>query len=126
MQVWTSLTAIDQFFAKRDPSPEEIEEGAKLCEQHGDLFPVLFKEENLTRKDIDLAIVLPKQIRELKIANLMLRLEEEGEHLHQVFNSLEKRFKNIKNRARRFWCMLKEYENSQGADKSLFQTARKG
>ena len=46
--------------------------------------------------------------------------------LHQVFNSLEKRFKNIKNRARRFWCMLKEYENSQGADKSLFETARKG
>lgn len=76
-------------------------------------------------KDIDLVIVLPKQIRELKISNLMLRREEEGEHLHQVFNSLEKRFKNIKNRARRFWCMLKEYENSKGADKSLFQKAKK-
>ena len=105
MKVWTKLTAIDEFFAKRDPSPEEIEEGAKLCEQHGELFPVLFKEENLTRKDIDLAIVLPKQIRELKIANLMLRLEEEGEHLHQVFNSLEKSM---------------EYENSKGTDKTLF------
>ena len=76
--------------------------------------------------DIDWAIVLPKKIRELRIANLMLRLEEEGEHIHQVFNSLEKRFKNIKNRARRFWCMFKEYENSKEADKSLFQTARKG
>ena len=119
MKVWTNLTEIDDFFAKRDPSPEEIEEGAELCEQHGELFPVLFKEENLSRKDIDLAIVLPKQIRE--IANLMLRLEEEGEHLHQVFNSLEKRYKNIKNRARRFWCMLKEYENSKSTDKTLFQ-----
>ena len=88
---------------------------SKTFEKHGNLL-----------LEIDLAIVLPKQIRELKIANLMLKVEEEGEHLHQVFNSLEKRFKNIKNRARRFWYMLKEYENSQGADKSLFQTARKG
>ena len=92
--MWTNLTAIDAFLAKRDPSPDEIEEGAKLYEQHGEIFPQLFKDENLTRKDIDLAVVLPKEIRELKIANLMLRLEEEGEHLHQVFNSLEKRYKN--------------------------------
>ena len=80
-----ALKPLDEFFAKRDPSPEEIEEGAKLCEQHGEIFPQLFKDKNLTRK----VIVLPKQIRELRIANLMLRLEEEGEHLHQVFNSLE-------------------------------------
>ena len=52
---------------------KKLKKGAKLCEQHGDLFPVLFKDENLTRKDIDLAIVLPKQIRELRIANLMLK-----------------------------------------------------
>lgn len=60
LKVWTNLTAIDAFLAKK--------------------FPKLFKNENLTRKDIDLAIVLPKQIRELKIANLMLRLEEKGEN----------------------------------------------
>ena len=61
------------FFAKRDPSDIEIEEGAKSFESFGEIFPMEFKEENLTRKMVDLILVMPKQIREQKIVNKMLR-----------------------------------------------------
>ena len=87
-KIWTILTKIDTFFAKRDPSDIEIEEGAKSFESFGEIFPMEFKEENLTRKMVDLKLVMPKQIREQKIVNKMLCLEQEGEHIHQIFNSL--------------------------------------
>ena len=45
------------------------------------------------------------------MANEMLRIEQEGEHLHQVFNTLERKYKNVALRERRFWYMLQEYEN---------------
>ena len=59
-----------------------------------------------------LSFVLPKQIRTLRMANEMLRIEQEGEHLHQVFNTLERKYKNVALRERRFWYMLQEYENN--------------
>ena len=43
------------------------------------------------------------------MANEMLRIEQEGEHLHQVFfnfNTLERKHKNVALRVRRFWYML--------------------
>ena len=45
------------------------------------------------------------------MANEMLRIEQEGEHLHQVFNTLERIYKNVALRERRFWYMLQEYKN---------------
>ena len=41
------------FFGKKGPSPEEIEEGAKFCENHREIFTQNFPDENMTRKDID-------------------------------------------------------------------------
>ena len=52
-----------------------------------------------------------KKLRTLRMANEMLRIEQEGEHLHQVFNTLERKYKNVALRERRFWYMLQEYEN---------------
>ena len=43
--------------------------------------------------------------------NKILRFEQEGEHIHQILNNLEKTLKNIKNKEDRYWVMLKKYEN---------------
>ena len=43
--------------------------------------------------------------------NTVLRLEQEGEHLHQVLNSLETRFKSVYNKQERYFLILKELEN---------------
>ena len=56
------------------------------------------------------SIVMP--IREKKgFMNTMLRLEQEGEHLHQILNSLENRFKSVYNKSERYYLILKELEN---------------
>ena len=43
--------------------------------------------------------------------NVILKLEQEGEHLHQIMNSLENRYKAVYNKAERYFLMLEEYEN---------------
>ena len=43
--------------------------------------------------------------------NKVLRLEQAGEKLHQVFNTLERKYRNIYNKEIRYWTMLKSYEN---------------
>ena len=106
------MAKIDTFVSKRDPSDEEIEEGAKDCESFCNISPPpSFSNKNLTPNMFILSFVLPKQIRTLRMANEMLRIEQEGEHLHQVFNTLERKYKNVALRERRFWYILQEYEN---------------
>ena len=41
----------------------------------------------------------------------MMRLEQEGEHLHKEFNSLERSQKQTLFEPKRYYDMLKEYEN---------------
>ena len=81
---------MDKYCKKQSPTVTEIEEGAKECENLCEIFPVLFPHKNLTRKQFLLSFILPRQIRQQKIINKILRLEQEGEHLHQLFNNLGK------------------------------------
>ena len=51
-------------------------------------------------------------IREKKsLINKVLRLEQEGEHLHQLLSAIEKSYKSVHNKAERYWLMLETYEN---------------
>ena len=61
-----------------------------------------------TRKMAEWSLVFPKFIRERKgLVNLILRLKQEGEHLHQLFNALERQLKNIYNKQHRYYQMLR-------------------
>ena len=77
--LWTNLSNIDHFFAIENPNDEEIELGAKECEKFTELFPVLFPNKSLTLKMVAMSLVLPRFIREQRLVNKMLRLEQEGE-----------------------------------------------
>ena len=62
---------------------------ATECEFFLNIFPVEFPIENLTRKMLEMSLVLPILIRdEPGTLHKMLALEQGGESLHQIMNFL--------------------------------------
>ena len=45
------------------------------------------------------------------MVNKILRLEQEGEHIHAVINRLERNLTMTMNKSTRYWQVLREYEN---------------
>ena len=75
-----------------------------------------FLREILPEKLVEWSIVMPRFIREKKgFMNTVLRSEQEGEHLHQILNSLETSFKSVYNKEERYCLILKELENKHYA-----------
>ena len=110
--LWLILTNVDSYLALRDPTPQEVEWGVSQCELFCKRFPVYFPEKSLTRKMIELSLVMPKFIRTKPLlVNAMFRLEQEGEHLHKLLNDIERNLRNILNREERYYKMIREYEN---------------
>ena len=85
------------------------QEWEKWCET----YPVLFPTRSLTRKMMELSLFFPKFVRDEVpgMINKILRLEQEGESIHAKMNRLETKFNMILNKSKRYWHMLKEYEN---------------
>ena len=54
-----------------------------------------------------------------------LKIEQKAENLHCVFNNLERRFLYQKNKAKRYFLMLKEYENMLKKDNTLFEKKKR-
>ena len=76
------------------------------------IFPVMFPEICLTRKMVEMSLVMPKFIRDHPgLLNKILRLGQEGEHIHALMNRSESKFKSTKDKSERYWQMLKYYEN---------------
>ena len=48
---------------------------------------------------------------------MLCSMEQEGEHAHQILNSLETRFKSVFNKSERYFLILKEFENKHYATK---------
>ena len=49
-ELWENVTTVDTFFAKRDPTDEECEQAAQVCEEWCKMYPVYFPKRNFTRK----------------------------------------------------------------------------
>ncbi len=73
----------------------------------------MFPQRSLTRKMLELSMVMPRFIREEApgMINKILRLEQEGEHIHANMNRLETKHNSTMNKSTRYWQMLKDYEN---------------
>ena len=50
-----------------------------------------------------------------------LKIEHKIENLHHIFNKIETNFLSVKNRAYRYFLMIREYENMVKTDQSLFE-----
>ena len=94
--LWDNLSEFDTFISLREPTEDQCERAALNCENWCKMYPVFFPNKNLTPKMANYSLVLPRFIREKKgLVNTMFRLEQEGEHIHQVLNQLERVYKSI-------------------------------
>ena len=110
VEQWKILANINKIISKKNSSKEELEDGAKHCELFCEKYPVNFPFHNITRKMHVLSCVMPKFVRQ-GIFYKFLKIEQKAENLHCVFNNLERRFLYQKNKAKKYFLMLKEYEN---------------
>ena len=97
---------------------EQREETAHALEEFGLYFPVHFKR-NLTRKMHLLSFSAPKQIREHGEWYKYLRLEQETKHAHHELNLLEEEFISVKNKAQKYYLILKAFKNKQKVNKGV-------
>ena len=82
------------------------------------MYPVFFPNKNLTRKMVEWSVVVSRLIREKKgLLNAIFRLEQEGEHAHQILNSLETRFESVYKKSEMYFLILKEFENEHYSKK---------
>ena len=88
-----------------------------MCEQWCKVFPVLFPQKSLTRKMVEMSLVMPKFIRDEKpgFIHKILCLEQEGERQHAEMNSLEDKNKKTMKKGVRYWQMLRDKENKMYA-----------
>ena len=118
--LWKNLAKIDTYFSLRNPTPEQVEEGARECEMWCKIFPVYFPTLNLTPKMVALSLVFPTVIRERgSLLNKIFRLEQAGEAMHKELNTLENGLKNIPNKERRYFTMIQKHENKIYSKKFL-------
>ena len=89
---------------------EQREQTAQACEEFGNFFPVNFSRP-LTRKFHILSYVAPQQIRNDGDFFKYLKLEQEIECAHHVLNILERRFEAVKNKAIKYFLMIRAFKN---------------
>ena len=63
LKLWKNLANIDKYFSISDITLQENENMATECELFLNIFPVEFPKENLTRKMLEMSLVLPILIR---------------------------------------------------------------
>ena len=57
------------------------------------------------------ALVEAEDTEKPGIINKILRLEQEGEHLHAVINRIERNLTMTLNKSTQYWQVLRDYEN---------------
>ena len=109
--------------ATKSASQAVLEKGAQQCEKFGEIYPVLFPKESITRKMHVLICILPIYIRLGSVYKFM-KIEQKSENLHCIFNGLERRFKCVCPKQYRYFSMLQEHENRMKTDFSLFNVTK--
>ena len=77
---------------------------------------MIFMLKSTKTKTWDLIVIIVKNHLQIRgnwhgIINKILRLEQEGEHLHAVINRIERNLTMTLNKSTRYWQVLRDYEN---------------
>ena len=96
-----------------------LENGAKECVEYGHEFPMVVPNETIPRKQHVVSFVLPKYIWS-GTCYKMMKIEQKMENLHAEYNLLENKRKNEKNRAKRFFSLIKAHENKIKCSRERF------
>ena len=122
--LWSILTKLHFFFSKPHTSEEEKRDAANSAKDFTKYFPVYFPEQNITRKMHVIGFVIPELIEKDTSDNIchkFLKLEQAGERVHNIWNSLIRtRFFAIKDSNKKLLSTFLEYENLLYVDKKNF------
>ena len=69
-----------------------------------------------------LSIIAPEQVRRNGNFYKYLKLEQETDRAHHVLNILEVPFESVKNKAMKYFFMLKAFKNIQKTDNNSLKT----
>ena len=69
-----------------------------------------------------LSIIAPQQVRKNGNFYKYLKLEQETERAHHILNLLEVRYECVKDKAMKYYLMLKEFKNLQKTNLALLKT----
>ena len=119
--IWLIQSKCFQLVSKQFISELENEELALEMEKFTFMFPLLFPQENITRKMHVFSMILPGFVRKFKMAYLMLKLEQYTESMHNKLNQAEIRNRNIKNSGKRLLNCIQQLENNKKMQHGFIQ-----
>ena len=110
--------------AKRFLSDEELENIESLCVKFGEVFPVLFPNENIPRKIHEFIFDVPRFASKHKTLGLLS--EEEGESLHCSMNQHLRQLVCVRDPAQKLCLAVQRQELSNRSERSyLIKDKRK-
>ena len=123
---WKILTDCDTYFSVKDPTKEDIKKLIVACELFCKQFPKNFPTKNITRKMDCLSLILPLIIKE-KGSNLYkyLKMEQEGERIHQRIKKLDQKYTNVRDKTERYYLIIRDLENENNTDLTDFQRKKR-
>ena len=108
------LSRAHKYYSKPFVYDHEKVAAASDCKKFTQLFPIYFPKANITRKMHIFSFVLPHLILADKTKNmcyLFLKVEQAGERLHQIWNSLTRaKYFSVKNSKQRLRYTFLDYE----------------
>lgn len=110
-------------FRKSYLEEAEIERATALCIRFGELYPVSFPNETITRKMHVLIFHVPPFLAREKTLGLFS--EEECESIHNLINQELRPLQCVRNRAEKLSLVLRRFTVRQKADRNLLVPVRR-
>lgn len=123
-RIYTILANVNKAISKKNATKSELEMGAKYCELFGEIYPVLFPEQTITRKQHVFCFVFPDYLRSGYMYKI-LKIEHAGENIHAKYNRLEKKHNNQKDRGKRFFFVIRDLFDESHVDRTKFKKINK-
>ena len=98
---------------------EEVLKVSELCHEFGNVYPILFPENNITRKIHELILNVPKFICRFRTVGMLS--EEEGESLHASVNCELRQLFAVRDPTKKLALLLKRQELRCKAPKTFLQ-----
>ena len=117
LQIWQVLSKkCHKLIGTSNATNSQLEELAETAEKLTILYPVLFPDQNITRKQHCISLVLPEIIRREKNIYKYLKMEQEGERIHKRLNDFKRKLNNRGNKEKMLMQMIELIELQNDVD----------
>ena len=100
----------------------DISETVEACREWSRVLPVMFPDRNITLKGHSLSIHVPQFLMKHKgLYNLMYKVEQQGESIHNRVNRLNRRYFCVKPDEKRLILIIEALERSNNVSDKIFE-----